>query len=1001
MKIMKRLFLVIFTLPICVLAVKYPVVNYQTSNGLPQNHINALIQDQLGYIFMGTQSGIGKFDGNQFEVITKKDGLPNNFINDFAMDNQGNIWAATQEGLAKIDKNYQITSYLASEFIQDLFNDRTTNTLWVLTGSGVYYLKEEHFTRFSILDFKFKKSRKNIPKGLLITNLGVKYFYSHLEILEIKKDKIRVIKSNKAINFLKWQDKKVIVGTEKGLFYLHGEVILPYVDIPMVNEKPHVTDVVFDESGAAWVGTKNGLRYYSSQLESPLVISDENGLAGRGIRRILIDREKNIFVGTEWGLSQLCPYLFKMYDETDGLPDKLVWDFKEDNGTLLVACEYGIVELNTTTGKITPVSLVNQELKDYSIRTIIKFKENDFLLGTKENGIYRWDRSNDQLVKIHETANVRSAVQSPGEGDRFITWFGTTNGLLKYDGKNFQRIHEGLKNKYIWAVDVYDKDTLFVGTGKGIQKCYREKFVASELENKINKDTMVNDIKVISPSEILVATELNGLYIYKDNQLKQLTTSDGLAHNDIWSVIKDDLGNIWLNTTVSLDRYTNGFVSHFNRKIGLFGEEGAIHAVYKASSGKIYLSITPGFIEIPVRKTIPDVNINTPILYIKETKVMGKKVPFDPHQSLDLKLKYSQNYIEFTYIAISTRKENPVFYRTRLIPRDNQWSEPTEQTYIKYQNLAVGHYTFQVTANNGGGGESRWFESKNQVNVLISRPFWLTWWFLLLAILLVIVLGFFIIKIRLNTLHRQKEILEKQVQERTEELKYLSITDPLTDLKNRRYLEEKIKEDIGLIERHIYDNLQSEKVTKTPILGVFILDIDHFKEVNDHYGHKAGDIVIVEIAKVLIDMLRHSDTIVRWGGEEFLIITWQKEKFNSFELAERIRKKIESYQFEIDENTTIQRTISVGFAHFPFIPNNTKQVTWPHVVSLADSALYIAKNNGRNLSVGIECGKNIKRITDSEMDFKEIVSNIKMGTKKKILKLICNQDNLIISQHKS
>lgn len=999
MKIMRRLFLVAFGLPICVLAVKYPVVNYQTSDGLPQNHINALIQDQLGYIFIGTQSGIGKFDGNQFEVITKKDGLPNNYINDFAMDNQGNIWAATQEGLAKIDKNYQISSYLTSEFIQALFNDKTANTLWVLTNNRVYYLNKEKFTRFTLLDFQFKKRKEYIPKGLIINNLGEKYFYSPLEILEIKKDKIRVIKSDKTINFLKWLDKKVIVGTEQGLLYLQGDGILPYADLPMRNEKHQVTDVVFDESGAAWVGTPKGLHYYSSPSESPLVISNENGLAAHEIKKILIDREKNVFVGTEWGLSQLSPYLFKMYDETDGLPHKFVWDFEEDNDSLLVACDHGIVELDTTTGKITPFSLVNQQLKDYSIRTIIKFKENDFLLGTKENGIYRWNRK-DRLVKIHETANVRSAVQSPGEGGRPITWFGTLNGLLKYDGKGFQRIHEGLKNENIWALDVYDRDTLLVGTGKGIQKCYREKFVASELENKINKDTLVNDIRVISPSEILVATELNGLYIYKDNQLKQLTTFDGLSHNDIWSVIKDDLGNIWLNTTVSLDRYTNGFVSHFNRKTGLFGEEGGIHAVHKASSGKIYLSITPGFIEIPVRKTTVDININTPILYIKDIKVMGKKVPFDPSQSFNLQLKYDKNNIEFEYIAVSTRKENPVFYRTRLIPLENQWSEPTEETYIKYLNLAPDHYTFQVIANKGRG-ETRWFESRNRVNVLILKPFWLTWWFFLLAILLVIILVFFIIKIRLNSLHKQKEILEKQIQERTEELKYLSITDPLTDLKNRRYLEEKIKEDIGLIERHIYDNLKSEKVDKTPILGVFILDIDHFKKVNDHYGHKAGDIVIVDIARVLIDMLRHSDTIVRWGGEEFLVITWQKEKSNSFELAERIRKKIESYKFEIDENTTIQRTVSVGFAHFPFIPNNTRQVTWPHVVSLADSALYIAKNNGRNLSVGIESGKNIKRITESDMNFKEIVSNIKMGIKKKILKLICNQDNLIISQHKT
>lgn len=991
---MKHLFLVFLALPIGVEAVKYPVVNYQTSDGLPQNQINALIQDQLGYIFIGTQSGIGKFDGNHFEVITKKDGLPNNFINDFAIDNQGNIWAATQEGLAKIDKHGQITSYLASEFIQALFNDKTTNTLWILTRSSVYYQKEENFTRFASVDFQFKKSREHIPKGLIIDNLAVKYFYSSLEILEIKKDKIRVIKSDKAINFLKWLDKKVIIGTEQGLYYLQDDEIRPYVDLPMGNEKPHVTDMVVDENGAAWVGTQKGLHYFSSPSEPPLVISDENGLAAQSIRRILIDREKNVLVGTEWGLSQLSPYLFKMYDETDGLPHKFVWDFEEANGTLLVACDYGIAELDMKTGKITPVPFVNRQLKDYSIRTISKLKENDFLLGTREHGIYRWNRG-DRLVKIHETADVLSAVQSQGESDRPITWFGTSTGLLKYDGKNFQLIHEGLKDKNIWALDVYDRDTLLVGTGKGIQKCYREKFTASELENLINKNTVINDLKVISPTEILVATELNGLYIYKDNRLKQLTTADGLAHNDIWAVIKDDPGNIWLNTTVSLDRYTNGFVSHFNRKTGLFGDEGGIHAVYKASSGKIYLSVTPGFIEIPVQNTTVDTNINTPILYIKEIKVLGKKVPFDPYRSMDLQLKYNKNNIEFEYIAVSTRKENPVFYRTRLLPLDNHWSEPTKQTYIKYLNLASDHYTFQVTANNGGG-ETRWFESKNQVDVFILKPLWLTWWFLSLAIAVVIILVFFTIKIRLNN-----EILEKLVQQRTEELKYLSITDPLTDLKNRRYLEEKIKEDIGLIERHIYDNLKSEKVTKTPVLGVFILDIDHFKKVNDHYGHKAGDIVIVEIAKVLIDMLRHSDTIVRWGGEEFLVITWQKEKSNSFELAERIRKKIESYEFEIEENTRIRRTISVGFAHFPFIPNNTKQVTWTHVVSLADSALYIAKNNGRNLSVGIQGGENIKLITGSDMDFKEIVSNIKMGTKKKILELICNRDNLMICQHKT
>ena len=134
------------------------------------------------------------------------------------------------------------------------------------------------------------------------------------------------------------------------------------------------------------------------------------------------------------------------------------------------------------------------------------------------------------------------------------------------------------------------------------------------------------------------------------------------------------------------------------------------------------------------------------------------------------------------------------------------------------------------------------------------------------------------------------------------------------------------------------------------------------------------------------------------GGEEFLIITWQKEKSNSFELAERIRKKIETYEFKVDEHTILRKTVSVGFAHFPFFQDDVEHVKWPHVVSLADSGLYIAKNNGRNLSVGIQCGEQALEV---DRDFKDIVANIKMGVRKKYLEIVSTKTNLAISQHKA
>ena len=119
-------------------------------------------------------------------------------------------------------------------------------------------------------------------------------------------------------------------------------------------------------------------------------------------------------------------------------------------------------------------------------------------------------------------------------------------------------------------------------------------------------------------------------------------------------------------------------------------------------------------------------------------------------------------------------------------------------------NLPPDRYTFEVEANNGGE-EVPWIESQNTVILNIEKPFWLTWWFIGASILSGIGLLVMFIKIRLKALENQKKYLEKLVKQRTEELARLSITDPLTDLKNRRYLEEKIKEDISLIERSIYD----------------------------------------------------------------------------------------------------------------------------------------------------------------------------------------------------
>ncbi|MDQ1355608.1 MAG: hypothetical protein QG657_5918, partial [Acidobacteriota bacterium] len=766
-----------------------------------------------------------------------------------------------------------------------------------------------------------------------------------------------------------------------------------------------ITDIVEDETGNLWLGTTRGLLYFNKKENNTLAITKENGLAHNIVTKIFIDKEKNIFIGTRWGLSQLSLDLFKMYDVADGLPNEFVWCFVEDeeNNSILIGCDNGIVEMRKNDGKIYNLP-INDRLRKTSVRAIVKLSPKDFLIGTRDSGIYRWNH-HDKLEKVHPDAQVFSALKAPGASGN-IVWWGTANGLLKHDfEKNtFETFQEDLKDKNIWTLAPYDEDTLLIGTGKGVQKFQEGKLVPFRLGTLIGNPT-INDIKVTSKFEILVATELNGLYIYRHDEddsqytLIHLTTANGLTHNDVWSVINDGSGNIWFNTSVSLDRYSNkGFISHFNKNTGLYGNEGAIHASFKDKSGKLYFGIVPGFVEISPRERSSD--INPPILYIKQVISDGGAGSKTSASVLtgNMILPYRQNNIEFQYIAVSTRKENPVLYRTRLYPFDKQWSEPTRHTFVKYMNLPPDRYTFQVEANNGGL-ETPWIESRNTITMTIEKPFWLSGWFISLAIMAGIGLILLFIKIRLNALENQKRNLEALVKRRTEDLARLSITDPLTDLKNRRYLEEKIKEDISLIERGIYR--QTQFPGRTPpspyfFLGIFILDIDHFKKVNDLYGHKAGDTVIIEIARLLLEILRNSDTIVRWGGEEFLVITRQTEINNSFEMAERIRKRIEEHPFKIDENISINKTVSIGFAHFPFIPGDTKTINWTQVISLADSALYIAKKNGRNLTVGIKAGQR-----PLEIDAKVITADITMGIEMDYLELVCSKKNLKTPQPKS
>ena len=180
----------------------------------------------------------------------------------------------------------------------------------------------------------------------------------------------------------------------------------------------------------------------------------------------------------------------------------------------------------------------------------------------------------------------------------------------------------------------------------------------------------------------------------------------------------------------------------------------------------------------------------------------------------------------------------------------------------------------------------------------------------------------------------------------------LAVTDPLTGLKNRRYMLLTMGGDIAVAQRKRRNAPFGVRPSDADLVYLLI-DLDRFKSVNDEFGHQAGDTVLMQVADVLRESCRASDTIARWGGDEFLLVSRFSDRRSGSVLAERIRAAIEAREFEVGDGKSVRRTCSIGFASFPFSIPHPDVLTWEQVVAIADEALRRAKSAGANKWVGV------------------------------------------------
>lgn len=334
---------------------------------------------------------------------------------------------------------------------------------------------------------------------------------------------------------------------------------------------------------------------------------------------------------------------------------------------------------------------------------------------------------------------------------------------------------------------------------------------------------------------------------------------------------------------------------------------------------------------------------------------------------LSVELKKSDPFVAFDFTALDFVAPENNRYRYTLHGFDNNWMLEDQYGRAVYSNLPPGKYEFEVAAANNNGV---WNPDTARMVIVVPPPLWMSLQAYILYAFVIVALLYVLIS--RGRRERAKDLamrlnLERQVQERTQalaegydQLKKLntrlaekSVTDSLTGLHNRRYVEGYLDKELAKIKRRRMEKNSSDSASSANSLYFMMIDLDGFKAVNDTFEHNAGDEVLLQVSTMLKDLVRADYVVVRWGGDEFMIIGHTKAFTGAEALAERIRQALDCHVYKFQGNSTKDISCSIGVAPFPFSEACANELDWEHVCQIADRGAYLAKENGRNAWVSL------------------------------------------------
>ncbi|OBW62535.1 MAG: histidine kinase [Dehalococcoides mccartyi] len=926
--------------------------HFSIGEGLSQSSVAAIIQDKEGFIWFGTRDGLNRFDGYTLQTF-KNDledpkSIASSYINCLFEDSQGIIWVGTLSGgLNKFDKmtgtfssfrhSAENTSTIASDDVRVIEED-PSGYLWLATPNGLDRFNPEsdvfeHFNTDNGLSSNSIWSILIDKNGILWAGSegGIDLFQPNDNVYQHYKQMTNASNglSGSLIRYL-FEDNQgnIWISTYNGVDCLNtlSNKLSHFENIP---DNPNslgnnrIRAICQDLSGNIWFGTTDGLDKLEPGSDNFTHFKYDPGnpdsLSNNIIWSLMVDSTGVLWIGTlNGGVNRfsLAKQVFICYRNNPGNPNSLSNNvvksiYQDQKGILWIGTLGGLNKfdpINDIFESFHYDSRYKNSIASDTVKVITGDTYGNIWIGTT-SGLDKYSEQSGLFTHFkHDSLNTQSisddVVLSLWLENQTQLWVGTNAGLNRLDIESGEVLRfgseYGLPETTIYTIFEYKPGILLLGTDYGLyvfdiksKSTLSFRFDAND-SNTISNN-VVRCICLASNGNILIGTH-NGLNTFDFGKGKFIRYSQ--ISGVTYGILEDNFGYVWISGNNGLTRLSlaNETIKTFNKTDGLQSDEFSEGAYYRDPSGLLYFGGINGLNVFDPSKL--QAETAKPNIIITSLDLIGGSTSFKlPEQiSGGITLEYENNSFTINFAALEFETYQKIKYYFQLVGFDKDLRIANyDQRDISYTNIDNGKYTFTIYA---ADQDESWVSDTAYLNIRITTPFWESWWFYSLCGVSSIATIYFIVKLRIWAIQKQKNRLESLVEVRTDQLKTEIEKQQITENKLKDEIENRAKFTRALVHElktpltslSISSELFTGEATNEPFVSLSrsiersVTNLS--KRCDEMLDLARGETGLLKISKQMVDL----DSFVEGIKTDLLSIAFSKGIHLTFEYAKNTRK---------------------------------------------------------------------------------------------------------------